>query len=45
MMSYSTEKKFRPAHQRPGIYTPHFCGKCNLKLRGWKVISGVLPAH
>jgi hypothetical protein len=34
------------AHQRPGQYTPHFCGKCILKLRGWNVdTAGLLPAN
>jgi LysM repeat protein len=31
-------------HQAPGSYTPHFCGKCNLKLRGWDVNAGGIPA-
>jgi LysM repeat protein len=31
-------------HQAPGTFTPHFCGKCNLKLRGWDVDGGALPA-
>ncbi|MBL8237439.1 MAG: peptidoglycan-binding protein [Bryobacterales bacterium] len=36
-MSYSTNGG--PAHQAQGVYTPHFCGKCNLALRGWDVTS------
>ncbi len=24
-------------HYAVGKYTPHFCGKCNLKLRGWNI--------
>ena len=31
------------AHYRTGSYKPHFCGKCNLKLRGWDISAGVLP--
>jgi hypothetical protein len=40
-MSYSTEKHPEGtivgdgAHYALGRYAPHFCGKCNLKLRGW----------
>jgi hypothetical protein len=45
MMSYSTDRKGGPGHQKPGVYTPHFCGKCNLKLRGWRILSGLLPAR
>jgi hypothetical protein len=30
-------------HYRPGQYDPEFCGKCNLKLRGWNIRSGDLP--
>lgn len=45
MMSYSTDRKGGPAHQKPGKYAPHFCGKCNLKLRGWRILSGLLPAQ
>jgi hypothetical protein len=33
------------AHQRPGKYTPHFCGKCILKLRGWDINAAGIPAH
>jgi hypothetical protein len=43
VMAYSSSSSGY-AHQRPGVYTPHFCGKCNLKLRGWDADSGVLPA-
>jgi hypothetical protein len=43
-MSYSSSIKGKPAHQKPGTYTPHFCGKCNMKLRGWKITSGLMPA-
>lgn len=42
IMSYSTSPP--PAHQKPGVYTPHFCGKCQLLLRGWHVLAGGLPA-
>lgn len=41
VMSYSSSSV---PHQKPGIYTPHFCGKCNLKIRGWDVDGGALPA-
>lgn len=40
-MSYSTSPP--PAHQAPGIYTPHFCGQCNLKLRGWDIDHASMP--
>jgi hypothetical protein len=26
-------------------YNPLFCGKCNLRLRGWKVTGAAIPAH
>lgn len=42
MMSYISANPPYP-HQGYGVYTPHFCGKCNLKLRGWKVTK--LPPH
>jgi hypothetical protein len=42
VMSYSSSSG--PAHQKPGIYTPHFCGKCNVKLRGWNIDAAGLPA-
>jgi hypothetical protein len=36
-------------HMLPKYYTPHFCGKCNLKLRGWKIDDlsrlGIAPAQ
>ncbi|MDQ2642320.1 MAG: hypothetical protein M3020_00790 [Myxococcota bacterium] len=41
-MSYSGGA---PPHQTPGVYTPRFCGKCNLKLRGWDIDAAGLPAH
>jgi outer membrane protein OmpA-like peptidoglycan-associated protein len=28
-----------------GAYNPLFCGKCNLRLRGWKVTGADIPAH
>jgi hypothetical protein len=31
------------AHYRPNVYLPHFCGKCNLKLRGWDISAAALP--
>jgi hypothetical protein len=42
-MSYPTTSATYP-HQRAGIYTPHFCGKCNLKLRGWDIDKAGFPA-
>jgi len=43
MMSYTTENG--PAHQRADAYAPQFCGKCNLKLRGWNITAGRLLAR
>jgi hypothetical protein len=34
IMAYSSSGSGH-AHQAPGTFEPHFCGKCNLKLRGW----------
>ena len=39
VMSYSSNN---PAHQRADVYSPMFCGKCNLKLRGWSVHQGLI---
>ncbi len=39
IMSYSSGTDF----QAQGVYTPHFCGKCNLKLRGWDVEAAGIP--
>jgi len=41
VMSYSDGTAF--PHQTPGVYTPHFCGKCNLKLRGWDITHKGIP--
>jgi len=30
-------------HYQPGQFKPHFCGKCNLKLRGWDISAGDMP--
>jgi hypothetical protein len=48
MMSYPVDLDGPPrgphlAHQLMAAYAPHFCGKCNLKLRGWDVRNN-LPA-
>lgn len=43
LMSYSSSSCGH-AHHVPGTYTPHFCGQCNLKLRGWDVDAGAIPA-
>ncbi|AEI64845.1 hypothetical protein [Corallococcus macrosporus] len=39
MMSYPDWDGRRPQypHQAPATFDPHFCGKCNLKLRGWDI--------
>lgn len=42
-MSYPVSRDPRWPHQLPDRYAPHFCGKCNLKLRGWDVQSDRLP--
>ena len=34
IMAYSSTSSGH-AHQAPGVFEPHLCGKCNLKLRGW----------
>jgi hypothetical protein len=42
-MSYAAEKETagkivgEGTHYAQGRYAPHFCGKCNLKLRGWNL--------
>jgi hypothetical protein len=43
-MSYSAGPP-APAHQRQHTYTPHLCGKCNLKLRGWDILKALMPAN
>jgi uncharacterized repeat protein (TIGR01451 family) len=44
MMSYTGPGAAeRYPHQAPGVYQPHFCGKCNLKLRGWDVTHVDMP--
>jgi hypothetical protein len=30
-------------HYAHDVFTPHFCGKCNLKLRGWNLRSERMP--
>ncbi|MCC7535938.1 MAG: hypothetical protein IT379_06985 [Deltaproteobacteria bacterium] len=40
-MTYS---KTPPAYMAQGVYTPHFCGKCNLKLRGWDAHAATMLA-
>lgn len=42
-MSYSSASCAHP-HHRPGQYTPHLCGQCNLKLRGWDIDHADIPA-
>ena len=41
-MSYSTPSVAFP-FQAQGVYEPHLCGKCNLKVRGWNITA--LPAN
>ncbi len=41
IMSYPTGT----APGLPGKYNPLFCGKCNLRLRGWKVTGASIPAN
>lgn len=36
LMSYGKEN-CQHSHHKPTTFTPHFCGKCNLRLRGWLV--------
>ncbi|MFO0756453.1 MAG: hypothetical protein U0359_08175 [Byssovorax sp.] len=43
IMSYSTFNVKFP-HQEPVTFTPRFCGKCNLKLRGWDINKTGMPA-
>ena len=46
-MSYSDPdfaKVGHRKHQEPGVYKPHFCGKCNLALRGWDVTAANMAA-
>lgn len=44
IMSYSSQSCSH-AHHRQGKYAPHFCGKCNLKLRGWNILHASMPAQ
>ena len=43
MMSYPDDSKNAPPHRSTATYAPHFCGKCNLKLRGWNVRAASMP--
>lgn len=43
-MSYSNNSGAF-AFQAEGKYTPHFCGQCILKLRGWDTDVAALPAQ
>ena len=36
IMSYSSNSSAF-AFQKQGVYTPHLCGRCALKVRGWKI--------
>jgi hypothetical protein len=43
LMSYSSSSCAHANH-RPGHYSPHFCGQCNLKLRGWDIDHAAILA-
>jgi len=43
-MSYSSNTCAHP-HHKEGVYSPHFCGQCNLKLRGWDIDQAAIPAN
>ncbi len=43
MMSYPDPSNTAPAHLQQATFDPHFCGKCNLKLRGWNVRANGVP--
>lgn len=45
IMSYTRElPPSDQAHQTAALYSPHFCGKCNLKLRGWNILHADILA-
>lgn len=39
MMEYTNNDDVVHPHRHVDRYQPHFCGKCNLKLRGWHVLA------
>lgn len=44
IMSYSAfDRTTCHTHFETTAYKPHFCGKCNLKLRGWNLQANQLP--
>ncbi len=46
MMSYAWNIPSRPALAANGwLFLGRFCGRCNLKLRGWDIGAGALPAQ
>jgi hypothetical protein len=38
VMDYTKDDDDAHPHRHADRYAPHFCGKCNLKLRGWHVL-------
>lgn len=45
IMSYPAyERSTCHTHYASNTYRPHFCGKCNLKLRGWDIGAAFVPA-
>ena len=45
IMSYSSNSSAF-AFQKQGVYTPHLCGRCALKVRGWRIASaGGMPTN
>ena len=43
MMSYPNDSSSAPEYKHTANYDPHFCGKCNLKIRGWNVRAACIP--
>ncbi len=43
IMDYTKEDDAAHPHRAAATYRPKFCGKCNLKLRGWDVVNVALP--
>jgi hypothetical protein len=39
VMDYTKDDDAAHPHRHVDRYAPHFCGKCNLKLRGWHVLA------
>src|SRR6185436_15325262 len=48
MMDYASANAQQPwMHRAINTYAPHFCGRCNMKLRGWNIVAtnDPLPAQ